>query len=126
MRRRQLALALLALAALAPLTVWSLFVEPGGLLLTTTTIVLPRWPRELDALRVLALADIHAGAPHVRIDKLRRVVATANAEPPDLVVLLGDDVIHGVAGGRLIPPEAKAPNCSRRRASATIRRRAAC
>lgn len=108
MRRRQLVLALLLLAALVPLALWSLFVEPGELVVTRTAIVLPRWPRELDGLRVVALSDIHAGAPHVDVAKLRAVVAAANAERPDLVVLLGDYVIQGVAGGRFIPPETTA------------------
>lgn len=108
MRRRRLALALLLLAALVPLAAWSLLVEPGELLVTTTAIVLPRWPRELDGLRIVALADIHAGAPHVDVAKLRAVVTAANAERPDLVVLLGDYVIQGVAGGRFIPPETTA------------------
>lgn len=38
-------------------------------------------------------------------DGLRRVVTLANEQHPDLVVLLGDYVIHDVVGGRFIPPE---------------------
>jgi len=110
--RRRKALALSLLAALLPLAYWSAFVEPDQLVVTRVTIALPRWPRELDGLRIVALADIHAGAPYVDIAKLRSLVATANAERPHLVVLLGDYVIHGVLGGRFMPPEQAAHELS--------------
>jgi predicted MPP superfamily phosphohydrolase len=63
------------------------------------------WPAELGALRIAALADLHTGAPHITVDKVREVVASVNAERPDLILLLGDYVIHGVAGGRFVPIE---------------------
>jgi predicted MPP superfamily phosphohydrolase len=44
----------------------------------------------------------------VNAAKLRLVVERTNAERPDLVVLLGDYVIKGVAGGRFMTPEAMA------------------
>jgi predicted MPP superfamily phosphohydrolase len=94
----------LLLAAL-PLAAWSLFVEPDQLVVARETIALPRWPDALDGLRVVAISDIHAGAPFVDAAKLRRLVAAANSERPDLVVLLGDYVIQGVLGGQFIAPE---------------------
>ncbi len=103
MRRRGGLAAVLAFT-LAPL-LWSVGVEPDQLVLGTTEIAPPRWPRGLDGLRVVALSDVHAGAPYVDLKKLRQVVALANAQRPDLVVLLGDYVIHGVVGGRFIAPE---------------------
>jgi predicted MPP superfamily phosphohydrolase len=36
---------------------------------------------------------------------VRDVVATVNRARPDLVVLVGDYVIHGVVGGRFVEPE---------------------
>ncbi|MBT0957192.1 metallophosphoesterase [Alphaproteobacteria bacterium KMM 3653] len=41
-------------------------------------------------LKIVILSDIHAGAPHVSLRRLRRIVARANAEGGDLAVLLGD------------------------------------
>ena len=52
-----------------------------------------------------AIADVHAGAPHMTLDALRGIVVTVNAAHPDLIVLLGDYVIHGIIGGRFIEPE---------------------
>ena len=51
------------------------------------------------------MGDVHAGAPHVGVDRLRAVVAEVNGTSPDVVVLLGDYVIHGVVGGRFVEPE---------------------
>jgi uncharacterized protein len=87
------------------LAVWSIAVEPGRLVVRRHTVVLPGWPAALAGWTIVALADIHAGAPHVDADYLRRVVAAANEQRPDLVVLLGDYVISGVVGGRFIRPE---------------------
>ena len=41
-------------------------------------------------LRIVALSDIHLGAPYVGLRRLRQVVRRANALNPDLIVLLGD------------------------------------
>lgn len=41
-------------------------------------------------LRIAALADLHAGAPYVSLDRVRDIVARTNALKPDLIVLLGD------------------------------------
>ncbi|HEY7039620.1 MAG TPA: metallophosphoesterase [Methylomirabilota bacterium] len=64
-----------------------------------------RWPEGLGPLRIAAIADVHAGAPHMTLDALRGIVMTVNAAHPDLIVLLGDYVIHGIIGGRFIEPE---------------------
>jgi len=54
------------------------------------------------------MGDVHTGAPHVGVDKLRLLVADVNRASPDVVVLLGDYVIHGVVGGRFVEPETTA------------------
>jgi predicted MPP superfamily phosphohydrolase len=105
-RRARIAALVLGVVAAVPLAVWSVAIEPGELVVTTTRIALPRWPGP--PLRIVALSDIHAGAPHVDVAKLRKIVAAANAENPDLIVLLGDYVIHRVPGGSFIPPEVTA------------------
>jgi hypothetical protein len=77
-------------------------IEPGRLVARETRVPIARWPAELGPLRIAALADLHTGAPHITVAKLRRIVAEVNAAQPDLIVLLGDYVIHGVVGGRLV------------------------
>jgi len=69
-------------------------------------VALPSCPAALDGLRIAALSDIHAGAPHVDAAKLRLLVERTNAERPDFVALLGDYVIKDVAGGRFMTAEA--------------------
>ena len=54
-----------------------------------------RWPVRVAGwtrapLRIVALSDLHLGAPHVSLSRLGRIVERANALAPDLAVLLGD------------------------------------
>jgi len=51
------------------------------------------------------LADLHVGSPRNGLRKLERIVEMAKAARPDLVLLAGDYVIQGVAGGRAASPE---------------------
>ena len=101
--RRKLAVGS-AVAALALLG-WAVLVEPGRVTVRTIDLSLPGWPVAVDGLRVAVMGDLHTGAPHVGVDKLRAVVADVNHTSPDVVVLLGDYVIHGVVGGRFVEPE---------------------
>jgi predicted MPP superfamily phosphohydrolase len=84
---------------------WAIVVEPDRLVVERVDVPVRGWPAALDGLRVAAIADVHAGAPHVDAAKLAELVRITNAEQADLVVLLGDYVIHGVPGGRFVPPE---------------------
>jgi len=93
-----------AVVALA-LSGWAVLVEPGRVRVRTIDLSLPGWPPALDGLRVAMMGDVHAGAPHVGVDRLRALVAEVNGTSPDVVVLLGDYVIHGVVGGRFVEPE---------------------
>jgi uncharacterized protein len=93
---------------LVVLAVWATFVEPGLIAIRPTEIQLPRWPVPLAGTRIAVLGDIHAGAPHVSPEKLRALVTQVNGAAPDLVVLLGDFVIHGVVGGSFVEPEVTA------------------
>src|SRR5439155_1203453 len=110
LRPRWLAV-LAALAALA--AVWGFAIEPNRLVVRETRLELPRWPAVLDGLRLGVVADIHAGAPWIGDEKLRRLVAEVNGVHPDLVVLLGDFVVLGVLGGRLVAPERTAETLAR-------------
>lgn len=103
-RKSVLALAGLLLVGVV-LAAWAFYFEPDSLVVREKTIVLPSWPRGLDGLRVAVASDLHVGAPYVKEEKLRRVVARINDARPDLVLLPGDFVIQDVAGGRYVAPE---------------------
>jgi len=93
------------LTATLGLAVWSVGIEPGWIVTRETRVPIGRWPAEIGPLRIAALADLHTGAPHITVGKVREIVATVNAARPDLIVLLGDYVIHGVVGGRFVDIE---------------------
>ena len=89
---------------LGVLAVSAFWLEPSSLELREYRLEIPNWPQSLAGLRIAALADIHAGSPFNGLDKLERIVALTNQSNPDLIVLLGDYVIHGVIGGEFVPP----------------------
>jgi len=109
-RRARAATAGAALAGAATAAVaWrALWHEPRHGRVRERALALPRWPAELDGLRVALVSDLHAGAPHVDEERLERLVAAVNADGPDLVLLLGDFVDPNVRGGSPIAPEAVA------------------
>lgn len=117
-RRRRLLLVLGAGALVLGLLVGAqgLVIEPASLEVHPSTLALPGWPAAHAPLSVALLADLHTGAPWQGLDALAQVVETTNALRPDLVLLLGDYVIHGVVGGRFVPPEESAPVLGRLRA----------
>jgi hypothetical protein len=107
-RRRLARLALLAATGAALLLgAWALLVEPNQLRVNHHTIALPSWPGE--PLRVAVLSDLHVGSPFVDLERVRAIVAQANAERPDLVLLLGDFVGSGVLGGTPVAAAEYAP-----------------
>jgi len=69
------------------------YVSSKWLRIERTDVRLPRLPRESDGLRVVALADTHVGRWRDG-DSVAKAVRKANAEEPDLVVLLGDYCHH--------------------------------
>ena len=98
----------IAIAALMLPATWAIWLEPASLRNEDHAIDLGDWPRECDGLRIAVLADLHTGSPFHGLDKLGEIVALANRAEPDLVLLAGDYVIHGVVGGRFVAPEAAA------------------
>ncbi len=105
-RGKIITLALFGIGAL--LAIYALFIEPNRLIVHRETITLPLWPTELRGMKVAAISDIHAGAPHVKLDKIRQLVELTNAQQPDLILLPGDFVIQNVLGGSFIEPVALA------------------
>lgn len=89
----------------AALAAWAVLIEPGWVVTRETRLPIARWPATLGPLRIVALSDLHTGSPHITVARVEQVVARVNAAHPDLIVLLGDYVIHRVIGGRFVEPE---------------------
>lgn len=100
---RPLILALGTLAVALP--IWGFLIEPGSLRNEDHEVTVPDWPVGCDGLRVAVLADLHIGSPRNGLDKLDRIIELTQRARPDLILLAGDYVIHGVAGGEFTPPE---------------------
>ena len=88
---------------------WAFYMEPASLRNDTYELMLPRWPAACDGIRVVVLADLHEGSPFNGLDKLAYIVARTQAAQPDLILLAGDYVIHGVLGGTFVAPETMIP-----------------
>jgi predicted MPP superfamily phosphohydrolase len=53
-------------------------------------------------LRVAVISDLHAGAPHIDLAKIDKIVAMTNAERPDLILLTGDYSVGRMMGAQRI------------------------
>lgn len=82
--------------------------EPASLSTREYDLSLPGWPASTLELRIAVLADLHTGSPHNDLEKLQDVVQATNRAQPDLILLAGDFVTHGVVGGHEVEPEASA------------------
>jgi hypothetical protein len=87
---------------------WAFWIEPASLENEDHELTIPNWPSECSGLRVAVLADLHVGSPFNDLAKLAEIVAVTQKAFPDLILLAGDYVIHGVVGGEFQPPEAVA------------------
>ena len=110
----------MTLVGLAALGLWAFWLEPASLHNENHVITLPSWPAKCDGVRVALLADLHVGSPFNGTDKLERIVDMTLAAKPDLILLLGDYVIHRVVGGKFIAPEKIARSLSRLSAPAGV------
>ena len=73
---------------------------------------LPNWPEDLE-LTIAVIADIHACYPWMSEERVGEIVDLANAQKPDLTVLLGDFVCtHRMVSG-YVPPGAWAEQLAR-------------
>lgn len=98
------------------LAVWAFWIEPRSLTVTRLEIASPAWPRTAPELRIVLLSDIHAAGPHDLPPRCAQVVERANAEAPDLILLLGDYVDDRRLRTAFVPPEVIAPVLGRLRA----------
>lgn len=87
---------------------WAILIEPNRLALNAQTIKIDSWPANLNGLRIVALSDIHTGAPFINEAKLHRIVEVANAQNPDLIVILGDYMSPNNWRSRRVEPEVTA------------------
>jgi uncharacterized protein len=77
--------------------------ETGALTLTEYAPRLSGWPDGLE-LKIAVIADIHACYPWMSDERVGEIVDLANAETPDLTVLLGDYVCtHPFVSGYVSP-----------------------
>ncbi len=112
-RRRFLAGAGVAAATTLSLSAYATAYETGSAL--TLAEYAPRlrdWPEDLE-LKIAVVADIHACYPWMSEERVGDIVDLANAQKPDLTVLLGDYVCtHPFVSG-YVPPGAWAEQLAR-------------
>ena len=84
--------------------------------LTPYAVSPPGWPADL-ALKIAVIADIHACDPWMPAERIGSIVDLANAQKPDLTVLLGDFVGAQHFVTRYLPPGAWAEQLARLEAS---------
>lgn len=87
------------------LSLWAFAIEPNRLVVNEVEIKLPAWPSAFDHLKIVSVADLHAGSRFIDEAKLERVVATINQTQPDVIVLLGDFIQRDSQDRVLIDPE---------------------
>jgi hypothetical protein len=71
---------------------YAYFIEPFSLVINNRPLAVAGWNRDFGKIRIVAISDIHGGSRGVTEEKIRQVVAAANAQAPDIIVLLGDFV----------------------------------
>lgn len=81
-------LAIIALGCIG----YGYFIEPNRLTIEETELKIPNWSAKLNGFKVVAISDIHGGSNGVDETRLAELVEGANAQDPDLIVLLGDFV----------------------------------
>jgi predicted MPP superfamily phosphohydrolase len=88
---------------------YAYFIEPDRLVATHTTITIDNWNPAFDGLKIVMIGDVHGGSNNVTEEKLRQVVALANDQEPDLVVMLGDYVSQNLEASPLTDRSLKMP-----------------
>lgn len=80
------------LLILSLLLFYAFEIEPRRLVIKEEAVAIPNWSEKLNNFKVVAISDIHGGSNYVTVEKLQTLVEQANAQNPDIIVLLGDFV----------------------------------
>lgn len=92
---------------------YAYFIEPNRLVINEISLSVPNFSPQLNGLKIVAVSDIHGGSNRVTEAKIRDIVALANVQNPDIIVLLGDyvsETTHGIPGNLKMPMETIADN----------------
>lgn len=101
-RLRVLLFGLLVVCVVLPL--WAFYFEPASIFVRRYEVETSLGPA-FGGMKIALLSDLHVGAPHITLQKLRMT----NDTHPDLIVLTGDFLITRIRSGTFIPPSRIAP-----------------
>ncbi len=101
MRHRGVLQAILAVLFLAGgVGFYAAEIEPATIQVRRYTVAVEA--PALKGLRVAVISDLHAGAPHIDLAKIDKIVAMTNAARPDLILLAGDYSVGRMMGASRI------------------------
>lgn len=83
---------------------WGFWLEPSYFRIANYPLSIPQVKGFLENYKIAVIADLHIGSPFNSLDKLKKIVQETNAKHPDLILIVGDLVSHGVVGGQLVEP----------------------
>lgn len=87
---------------LAAIGIWSTLIEPNQLVVKNVNLTIPKWDKANSNLKIVVISDIHAGSSFIGIKKIRKIVEITNSQKPDVVLILGDYMIHGKLTNKIL------------------------